>query len=635
MQLESNGGMGVARDDEWCDLIARRADEHRRGRGQPDLDLLLDEVPMESRTAAVIDAAIREVLRTAAGGEAGAVERRQRAEELIARRPQLAEAVRLSLTLDEVITSGSSGGGLESVAFSGESWQPAALPAEFGPVWSKHEQRYLLLERLTGGKSAATFKGVDRARSGPDRCHSVVVKMLSEVDGAELQAEAARVARVRHPLVAPVVDAGAFEDRFYIASEFVEGRPLAEQGVIGSKRAAEIACDIAEGLLAAHMAGVTHLDVHPRNIIMTFEGRAVILDFGLGAASLEPAASRRRAAPGFAAPELWRGTAENPRRCDVYSCAGVLCWMLTGQGPNGASVEAALGFLQWNEARKLPTRPQGVPKSLWAVVERGLEIDPQRRHESMAELLSDLRRWLAHEPITWQRPSAGARAVLAIRRTPAWALVGGVFAVLLVLSLLVGVILSQRATLQTAMAAKKVADEQIRLMGALGGMIRGAIKNDKRGGAEWIALLTAMRDMPGPLGLDLDALQLLTARRIELLDTVPTLSEDRGANGKGLESAILRAARGSWRLESGDYDAAVKDLESARERLAQLVKAGDPLHEVVEARMQAARLLAAQGAGSVVSKGDAEASARWLRQHSGTLDSIAGGVRDRVNALLY
>jgi len=171
----------------------------------------------------------------------------------------------------------------------------------------------------------------------------VAVKLLAEhlvqdvSFRARLRQEAAAAARLNHPNVVAVYDAG--ED--YIVSEFVEGVTLRKLEKPTIRQTLEIVAQVASGLAAAHAMGIVHRDIKPENIMITAQGTAKILDFGLAkpvADSVGPATpGLALTEPGmvmgtvsYMSPEQVRG-AQVDHRSDIFSLGLVLHEMLTGK----------------------------------------------------------------------------------------------------------------------------------------------------------------------------------------------------------------------------------------------------------------------------------------------------------------
>jgi serine/threonine protein kinase len=242
----------------------------------------------------------------------------------------------------------------------------------------------------------------------------VALKMLADAavnDSDSLmrfERETHAVASLNHPNILAIHDTGTHNGVPYAVTELLQGENVAERlrsGVLTPQRATEIACQIAEGLSAAHAKGVIHRDIKPENIFLTNEGRAKILDFGIARieklATLTPAAASRQTSAsvligtaGYVSPEQVRGKRADARS-DVFSLGTVYYEMLTGRRAfvRETPVET-LGAVLRDDPRKYPETAK-IQAELQAFVFRCLEKDPTDRYQSARDLLYDLRAWQA------------------------------------------------------------------------------------------------------------------------------------------------------------------------------------------------------------------------------------------------
>jgi eukaryotic-like serine/threonine-protein kinase len=196
---------------------------------------------------------------------------------------------------------------------------------------------------IGAGSMGEVYKAVD---VGLNR--KVAVKLLSEKhrDNPELHARFVRegraVAAVSHPAVVQVFATGMFDQRPYIAMEFLEGTDLGaiveRHGPLDSVSAASAALDTASGLYAASQAGLIHRDVKPSNIVRLADGRVKVTDFGL-AKPMDPGNEPALTAmgvvvgtPDYIAPEQARGE-KIDEKVDIYALGGTLYYLLTGVPP--------------------------------------------------------------------------------------------------------------------------------------------------------------------------------------------------------------------------------------------------------------------------------------------------------------
>ena len=153
---------------------------------------------------------------------------------------------------------------------------------------------------------------------------------------AGFENECAMMAKVRHENVVAVYSAGWARGQFFIAMELVDGRNLelivAEHGALPALEAIEIIRQVAQGLRAAHEAGILHRDVKPGNVLISADGHAKVLDFGLSMDEKNDADEEEIiwATPYYVPPETLRREEETVR-ADIYALGMTLRNLLTGQ----------------------------------------------------------------------------------------------------------------------------------------------------------------------------------------------------------------------------------------------------------------------------------------------------------------
>src|SRR5690606_17470658 len=204
-------------------------------------------------------------------------------------------------------------------------------------------------------------------------------------------------ARLRHPHIVAVHDAGTYGGRFYLAMDRIDGqaldRVLDEEGPLGPRRAVKLLLPIAEALGFAHAQGFVHRDVKPENVLVDGAGRAFLTDFGLALDLTDPRRLTRTdqsvGTPVFMAPEQLTGRAADPR-VDVYSLGATLYECLTGRVPFEADSfpELARRVLEQEPRAPRAIEPRIAP-DLEAVVLRCLEKRPGDRYRDGAELARD------------------------------------------------------------------------------------------------------------------------------------------------------------------------------------------------------------------------------------------------------
>lgn len=283
-----------------------------------------------------------------------------------------------------------------------------AVPSFPVPGW----ERYELVGFLGQGGMGQVFLAQD-----PRLRRKVALKFVRGDDAAlarRFLAEARAQARVEHERVCQVYEVGEVQGRPFIAMQYVEGQPLhqlareltLEQKVLVLRAAAE-------GVHAAHRAGLIHRDLKPSNILVerTEDGRLkpYVMDFGLARDWREQGSTATGAVlgtPHYMAPEQARGEVEGlDRRADVYSLGATLYHLLTGHPPiPGANGLEVLSHISTLEPRPPRALDPNIPVDLEAIVLKCLEKERPARYDSARALAEDLERFLSGEPVS-VRPS--------------------------------------------------------------------------------------------------------------------------------------------------------------------------------------------------------------------------------------
>ncbi|HVU02967.1 MAG TPA: serine/threonine-protein kinase [Polyangiaceae bacterium] len=226
---------------------------------------------------------------------------------------------------------------------------------------------------------------------------------LSEA-AVRLKREARVEARLRHPAIVHVFDYGETEySHPFLVMEALDGTSFAsvlhEHRTVSPLAAARMLLPIAEGLAAAHDAGIVHRDVKPENIFLARAGRTIqpkLIDFGIAKIdewSPDPRITIRGAimgSPAYMAPEQARGAPGVDGRADVWALCIVLYEAVKGAPPfDGATYNAILRRILEDAVPPLEGSAPEVAE-LWAIIERGLRKDPEERTQSMHELVRDL-----------------------------------------------------------------------------------------------------------------------------------------------------------------------------------------------------------------------------------------------------
>ncbi|MBK6939327.1 MAG: protein kinase [Planctomycetes bacterium] len=328
---------------------------------------------------------------------------------------------------------------------------PPRIPDAVGEVLGP----YQLVEELGRGGQGAVFRARDERLQ-----RDVALKVLLGHGGASLlarerfQREAIVASRLDHPGICTILEVGEARGVAWVAMRLVPGDTLA-------KRIASIATptspaewnarlewieDAAHALHAAHEAGVVHRDVKPGNLMVTPEGRVVVLDFGL-ARDLDPdtpsltASGELHGTPAYMSPEqLATHRATIDRRTDVFSLGVTLYELVTGRRPFDASTrEGLFRAIVSEDPPSLRSLVRDAPRDLDVVLATALAKDRDQRYSTAAALAADLRAVRESRPIAARRPSTFVRVARFVAREPAKAaLMGGLVLALVVAAGAVG-----------------------------------------------------------------------------------------------------------------------------------------------------------------------------------------------------
>ena len=280
--------------------------------------------------------------------------------------------------------------------------------------------RYRLEAKLGSGGMSTVYLARDETLDRPVAVKVMHREMSEQEDQlARFRQEARAVAKLSHPNVVSVIDAGEDGGHPYIVFEYVEGETLKQRvsrvGALDPQEAIAYAIEVARGLAVAHSRQMVHRDIKPQNILIDDEGRAKLTDFGISR-QLEQdgmtATGRVLGTTDYVAPEQAMGKAVDPRS-DIYSLGVVLYEMLVGQVPFKADSQVGVAMKHVNE--ELPdvqSRRPEVSAAVALVVERATAKDPARRYQAIGEMIDDLSTALEVEAARAGTTSGEATSVL-------------------------------------------------------------------------------------------------------------------------------------------------------------------------------------------------------------------------------
>ena len=297
---------------------------------------------------------------------------------------------------------------------------------------------YRIMEPIGAGGMGAVYKAYDK------KLHRIVAlkvlppEYVAQQDRRRRFFQEARAASaLNHPHILTVYEVGEDEGKPYIAMEYIEGETLRQKikaRELKIKQVLEIAIQIAEGLGKAHEAGIIHRDLKPENLMISRDGYAKILDFGL--AKLVSQRDRALAADStqktllrvdtesgtllgtvnYMAPEQLLGQRVD-RRCDVFSFGVVLCEMVTGVAPfvHDNRVDTMHAILHRDPRLPDASSPE-VPADFQRILIKALAKTPKDRYQTVTELVVELRALKRDIDLGKAVPIGASRTKLVLKR---------------------------------------------------------------------------------------------------------------------------------------------------------------------------------------------------------------------------
>ena len=429
-------------------------------------------------------------------------------------------------------------------------------------TWQTHERigPWRVLSELGRGGMGIVLLA-ERA-DGQFEQHAAIKLVKRGMDSDAVQARFLRerqiLARLEHPHIARLLDGGIADDgRPYFAMEYIDGEPVLRycaQCELGLEARIKLFFDVCAAVQFAHGQLVVHRDIKPSNILVTANGEAKLLDFGIakllddshGGMTQTADAQHRPLTPAYAAPEQIRGQPVSTAT-DIYSLGVVLFELLTGKRPFDLRDESNVDDVRnaMDSTTTVPLASEAVDDTAPAMSRRlrgdldtiiltAMRRDPQRRYATVDAFAKDLQRFLAGQPISARRDSVGYRLGKFVDRHR----VGVVSAMLGVIVLIAALVFAVWQAHEKSRQA--LVSQQVTMF--LEGIFRGADPTVSRG-----ANVTA-KDMldQGTDRLHSDAF-VEPDVRARLLHTIATTYTDLGMYDRALplaeESLALRRAR--------------------------------------------------------------------------------------------
>ena len=260
--------------------------------------------------------------------------------------------------------------------------------------------RYEVIDRVGSGGMSDVYRAKDHILG-----REVAIKILKQefsVDAtfvAKFRTEAQSAAGLEHPNIVNIYDVGSENGMYFIVMEYVEGITLKtyieKKGQLNFKEAISIAIQVGRGIEAAHQKGIIHRDIKPQNIIISTEGKVKVTDFGIArAASSNTIHADVMGSVHYSSPEQARNGFVDGKS-DIYSLGIVMYEMVTGRVPFDGDNTVAIAIQHLQEEMVAPSAyAPDLPISLERIIMKATMKSPDRRYNTISDLLMDLKRAL-------------------------------------------------------------------------------------------------------------------------------------------------------------------------------------------------------------------------------------------------
>lgn len=303
---------------------------------------------------------------------------------------------------------------------------------------------YRVIREIHRGGQGVVYEAI---QAFPSR--HVAIKVLrhglasSAAERTRLRREADVLARLQHPRIVSIHEAGVIGGNPYLVMDYIRGESLdrfAQRSSLSVDQSVELFLKICDAVGAAHRTGILHRDLKPSNIQVDEAGEPHVLDFGLAADADRAPVDRSATITGqflgslpWASPEQAAGDTRNiDMRTDIYALGLVLFHMLTRAFPYEAVGMPArvTETIQHTDPAKASTIRADVPADLDLIILKCLSKEQDRRYQSVVELTADLRRFQNHQPIAARSDSTWYVLTKTIRRHRRTAIAASFIAVL-------------------------------------------------------------------------------------------------------------------------------------------------------------------------------------------------------------
>ena len=262
--------------------------------------------------------------------------------------------------------------------------------------------RYEILSKVGAGGMSDVYKAQDHILDRIVAIKVMKAEFSEDVNFVtKFRSEAKSAAGLEHPNIVNIYDVGSENGLHFIVMEYVEGITLKtyveKKGQLSFKEATSIAIQVARGIEAAHSKEIIHRDIKPQNIIISTEGKVKVTDFGIARAiSSNTISAEVMGSVHYASPEQARNGFVDGRS-DIYSLGIVMYEMVTGRVPfdGDTTVSVAIQHLQEEMVEPSAYAPE-LPVSYEKIVLKATQKNPDRRYQTIMDLIADLRKALAN-----------------------------------------------------------------------------------------------------------------------------------------------------------------------------------------------------------------------------------------------
>jgi serine/threonine protein kinase len=316
------------------------------------------------------------------------------------------------------------------------------IPAEAAPFVddpTKLLGSYVLVKQIGKGGMGAVWKAWDKKLT---RWVAIKFLLVSEdEDVARFQREAKLAARLRHPNIAPIYEVGEApatqageQTRHYLAMEYIDGQTMSAATNLPIAEILDLFMKVAQGIEAAHKAGVVHRDLKPANVMLTSDKWPYVMDFGLAKAiQAESSLSVSGAVmgtPAYMPPEQAQGQLDKiDGQSDVYSLGATIYAVLCKKQPfTGQTPMEILMKVCKDEPPSLKSHNPEIPDEVEKIVLKAMAKEKSDRYASAQALADDLKRYLSNQEIEAKGPSSLKLAAKKVQRN-IWPLIVGVIVI--------------------------------------------------------------------------------------------------------------------------------------------------------------------------------------------------------------